>query len=73
MSKERRSTADWWTEHLAQFEADGRKDAESGTYDLPWCRDEDDPQSQDENAAYHRGFTQRRRELGKAFKWWGTK
>ena len=69
MGKDRRSLSDWWDQHLAEFEADGRKDADAGTYDLPWHRDEDDPQSQDENAAYHRGFAKRRKELGNLFKW----
>ena len=67
----KQSVDEWWTRHLAEFEAQGRKDADMGIYDLPWHRDEDDPQNQDENAAYHRGFAKRRKELGNAFKWAG--
>jgi len=69
MGKDRRSMSDWWAKNLAEFEARGRKDADEGTYNLPWRSEEDDPQNQDENAAYHRGFAKRRKELGNAFKW----
>lgn len=68
MNKDSRSVSDWWDDHLAEYEADGRKDAAAGTYRPP-CPDEDDPHYQDEIAAYRRGFDAKRRELGDAFKW----
>ena len=61
--------SDWWHEHLAEFAADGRKDADLGMYRPPWPSEDDDPQNQDENLAYRKGFDEKRKELGNAFKW----
>ncbi|MCR4297481.1 MAG: hypothetical protein NUV75_01825 [Gallionella sp.] len=60
---------DWWNDLLAEHAADGRCDADLGVYRPPWASEADDPQNQDENVAYRRGFDARRRELGEAFKW----
>jgi len=47
---------------------DGKRDAENGTFSPPYTASED-PQDEDENAAYVSGFNRRRKELGDAFKW----
>lgn len=70
MSKDHRSiSAEWWKQHLAEITADGRKDADAGVFNSPWPVDDADPQNEDENAAYRRGFDARRRELGDKFRW----
>lgn len=61
--------SNWWESNLAEFEADGRRDAEHGVYNPPWPSEDNDPQNQDENAAYRKGFDARRRELGDKFRW----
>lgn len=60
--------ADWWKKHLAEYEADGRADAQRGVFNDPWP-DWDDPQSQDEREAYAKGFRDERKRLGDKFKW----
>lgn len=55
---------------LAERMADGRKDANEGVFEPPYLNS-DDPQDEDENAAYKRGFNERRRELGDVFRWSG--
>lgn len=59
---------DWWSLNLARYEAVGMLDAEKGVFCLPH-EDDYDPQNQDENEAYRRGFDKRRHALGDAFKW----
>lgn len=63
-------TADWWDELLAERFRDGQRDAEHGRFESPYPGSQD-PQDEDENLAYRRGFDQRRRELGDAFRWPG--
>lgn len=59
---------DWYGTMLEERTNDGRRDADEGTFDPPY-HGSDDPQDEDENAAYERGFQQRRKELGDAFQW----
>jgi len=59
---------DWWDTMLEGRTDDGRRDADEGKFDPPYPGS-DDPQDEDENGAYERGFKQRRKELGDAFKW----
>ena len=59
---------DWWKERLENYKTDGRLDAEVGLYNPPHT-DDYDPQDQEENEAYKKGFTERRKELGADFKW----
>ena len=60
--------SDWWDDMLAECEADGAKDAESGAFDPPYPGS-DDEQDLAMNRAYQRGFNQRRKELGDKFRW----
>ena len=62
------SEFDWWEERLENYKTDGMLDADVGIYNPPHS-DNDDPQDQDENEAYKKGFMARRLELGDAFKW----
>ena len=59
---------DWWEVLLAQRMADGMTGANEGNFDPPYPGS-DDPQEQDENRAYWRGFMKRRKELGSEFRW----
>ena len=62
-------SADWWERALADHKESGRRDADVGRYTPPHAGGDEDPQDADENAAYKKGFMERRRELGEAFKW----
>lgn len=62
------TNGNWWRNWLRERERDGRADADRGVYDCPYPST-DDPQEEDENMAYHQGFTNRRKELGSKFKW----
>jgi hypothetical protein len=55
------STGDWWSQNLADYHNDGRKDAENGTFEPPHYVMEQDPQDLAENEAYEAGFMERRR------------
>ena len=59
---------DWYSEMLKQRENDGAADAEKGRFNWPYPAS-DDPNDEDENLAYSRGFDRRRRELGDKFEW----
>lgn len=59
---------DWWNKLLNERFADGRRDAERGRCELPYPGSQD-PQDEDENLAYRRGFDARRQELGDKFRW----
>lgn len=59
---------DWWEAMMQTHADDGKRDAENGTFSPPYTASED-PQDEDENAAYVSGFNRRRKELGDAFKW----
>lgn len=59
---------DRWAKLMAEHEQDGARDAERGYIDFPYPGS-DDPQEQDENRAYQRGFNRRRKELGEMFEW----
>ena len=62
-----------WSELLSTHVMDGRRDAERGVFDPPrWTRTTD-PSEMHENAAYKKGWNQRRKELGDAFKWDGER
>jgi len=60
--------ADWWNELLESRHEDGRKDADRGLFNRPYAGNVD-PQNEDENEAYKRGFDERRKELGDKFEW----
>ena len=58
----------WWERMMALREQEGRRDAEAGVFDMPYPPNED-PEDQAHNDAYAKGFRDRRKELGDAFKW----
>lgn len=60
--------SDWWDDLLKDREKQGEIDAQNGVFEYPYS-DDSDPQNQDENLAYKRGFTKKRNELGESFKW----
>ena len=68
MTTKQEDAGTWWQDNLENYKSDGRFDAEAGFYNPPHS-DSDDPQDQDENEAYKKGFIERRKELGDAFKW----
>lgn len=55
-------TEQWWIDHLKEFERDGANDFDKGIRSPPYPDDED-PQNQEENAAYLKGWWGRRKEL----------
>lgn len=59
--------SDWWQNILEDRAADGFQDASRGVYHVPYP-DSNDPQDEDENAAYDGGFKRGRNELGDSFK-----
>ena len=60
--------AEWWENILQAHEDAGRADAVIGKYEPPYPGS-NDPQDEDENAAYDGGFKRGRNELGDSFKW----
>lgn len=62
------SVADWWKKQIAEYEQDGMRDAEKGTYRPPYPGT-DDPSDEEMNLVYKRGFMKRRKELGDKFEW----
>lgn len=59
---------DWWERLMDCYKSEGGKDAEFGVFEPP-NPGSDDPQDDAENAAYKRGFDERRKELGDKFEW----
>lgn len=55
---------DWWEIALGSHRLDGIADAELGAFDLPYATDDDGEVAQAANAAYVRGYNERRSELG---------
>ncbi len=60
--------SDWWEKHLAEYAKSGVEDARKGVYAPPHA-DDDDPQNQDEVAAYWRAWGEERTKLGDKFRW----
>ena len=58
----------WWTKMLKERYDDGWRDAELGVFEPPYPNS-DDPQDQDENFEYEKGFHDKRVKLGKDFQW----
>ncbi len=62
-----KALTDWWDDLLKNREDQGRDDAGRGVFHVPYV--DADPQDQDENEAYEKGWWARRKELGEKFKW----
>jgi len=61
-------TDKWWSNIMAGYRDEGRKDAGNGVYNRAYP-DTGDPNDCAEDLAYYEGFKQRRLELGDKFKW----
>lgn len=62
------SDDDWWEKQLKEYEQDGRRDADKGIWSPPYPGSEA-PDDEFQNEAYRLGFNDRRKELGKKFRW----
>ncbi len=60
-----------WAAMMMAREQEGRADAKKGVYDLPYVVSDcnPDPQDENENGAYNRGWWAERRLLGTDFEW----
>lgn len=58
---------DWYDNMIVEYERDGAADAEKGVFNLPYPFQE--PENENENWAYEKGFKERRQQLGDKFSW----